>query len=664
MSGGGVGQGAVYSPLPQSISDTDSSEEELNNIAHHNDNRKFIVASKDTIDKNNGKKMGEYRQLGHDGEGEVSINGLTNRDHATADDIPIIKPDGVRPRNLEAMSPLRKVCFILSILICGLTIVVFLWLIPCDWATCPSAPLRLGTRSWETTLQGVELKGGISVVAGVPGRGRNLVFLARGDVINAALGKTPTDRSKSTFSANGGGLVSLTGSAGEVAWYIPLPKMPKEMDCTLIDVTDDGTEDCIILGSGKLLAAINPISGCIEWYVHNHTNHNEKVQHNETVVYAVDMEFPIIIPDVDGDGVKDMVTACSFDHTKEDVPVVTQRNNLVLISGKMGKFIGQAYTDRECPRISGLSVGKDWTLYYFCHNNTSASSRQLPVDKLYYHAVKKQLNTSAYMQNLPLKQHHGFGTMNRVNKVGGHQLNLVNQGHCPNHCKVYIQVTNKHGESIMSLNQTATHGMTPVVLVFNNNTNGKEHVEPVSGFVLKIWTWITGNGHIFSSSVNDIDNLNMTSSNPLFRSRLRRSSEWNDGKYSHRLHRSVKPTLQQISKNGSSPQLEVHQLKERIVLVTFNANTSHTVNASLHDITQLCFQYECQPDLTFQEQSLLIADLDQDGSQELITYLTTFTNSDPDDTSPNSIKWHLQSKVRVVRLEAELPKLYDAVSRQ
>jgi hypothetical protein len=54
MSGGGVGQGAVYSPLPQSISDTDSTEEELNNIVHHSDNIQFIVPNKDAIDKPNG----------------------------------------------------------------------------------------------------------------------------------------------------------------------------------------------------------------------------------------------------------------------------------------------------------------------------------------------------------------------------------------------------------------------------------------------------------------------------------------------------------------------------------------------------------------------------------------------------------------------------------
>ena len=215
------------------------------------------------------------------------------------------------------------------------------------------------------------------------------------------------------------------------------------------------------------------------------------------------------------------------------------------------------------------------------------------------------------MQHAPLKLHRGFGSMNRIYKSGGHQLSLVNQGHCPNECKVYIQLTNKHGESIMSLNKTDIHGMMPVVLVFNNHTGASDDralVEPVSGFVLKIWTWITGNSHVHSSLMNDIDNMNMTSSNPLFRSRLKRSNPykaWDDEIYSRRFQRSVKPTLQQIPKNGSSAQLEVHQLKERIILVTFNANTTHTVNASLHDITQLCFQYDCQPDPTFQEQSCM-----------------------------------------------------------
>jgi hypothetical protein len=94
--------------------------------------------------------MGEYRPLERDGEGEVSVNGLQNHDLTTSDKIRMVEPAGPLPRHLEPMSPLRKVSFIISILLCGLTIVIFLWILPCDWATCPSASVR-----WERTLQGL-----------------------------------------------------------------------------------------------------------------------------------------------------------------------------------------------------------------------------------------------------------------------------------------------------------------------------------------------------------------------------------------------------------------------------------------------------------------------------------------------------------------------------
>ena len=97
-------------------------------------------------------------------------------------------------------------------------------------------------------------------MAGVPGRGQNLVFLARGDIINTA----QTDQDLRDFPASGGGLISLIGSTGEVAWYIPFSRTPHTVDCSLIDVTGDGAEDCIVGGTGKLLVAVNPIPGMMK----------------------------------------------------------------------------------------------------------------------------------------------------------------------------------------------------------------------------------------------------------------------------------------------------------------------------------------------------------------------------------------------------------------
>ena len=49
-----MGLGAVYSPLPQSISDTESTEEELNSTVRRSNNSRFVVTNKDLVDKHKG----------------------------------------------------------------------------------------------------------------------------------------------------------------------------------------------------------------------------------------------------------------------------------------------------------------------------------------------------------------------------------------------------------------------------------------------------------------------------------------------------------------------------------------------------------------------------------------------------------------------------------
>lgn len=56
--------------------------------------------------------------------------------------------------------------------------------------------------------------------------------------------------------------------------------------------------------------------------------------------------------------------------------------------------------------------------------------------------------------------------------------------------------------------------------------------------------------------------------------------------------------------------------------------------------------------------SVLLTDLDQDGSHELISFSTTYLNY-KDRILPSKETWKLVSKVRLIRLESELPKLYE-----
>ncbi|KAG8251476.1 hypothetical protein J6590_079119 [Homalodisca vitripennis] len=55
----------------------------------------------------------------------------------------------------KPMSPLRKLAFGCSILLCFITIVVFLWVVPCDWSKCPAKTQRQPIMSWDRSVEGM-----------------------------------------------------------------------------------------------------------------------------------------------------------------------------------------------------------------------------------------------------------------------------------------------------------------------------------------------------------------------------------------------------------------------------------------------------------------------------------------------------------------------------
>ncbi|KAK7868182.1 hypothetical protein R5R35_003050 [Gryllus longicercus] len=673
MSGGGTGQGALYSPLPQTISDTDSSEEELISVVHHNDSRKFIVSGKESLDKRNGQKMGEYRPLDHDNEQDVAINGFPTRPTA-ADNVPIIKAEGTVPRHLEPMSPLRKICFVLSIVLCGLTIVIFLWIIPCDWATCPSAPLKTGTKAWEITLESIELKGRISVVAGVPGRGHNLIFLMREDVTSSILSQVKGFKEPvNSHPICSRGILSLVGSTGKVAWCKRLQSLPHDIDCSLIDVNGDGVNDCIVVGAEKLLMAFDPISGDEIWRLDEHSN-------------AVDIDFPLILPDLDEDGFNELVSACRISTYNGSTSVTSDHNNLILMSGKSGVVIGQPLTVNNCSKISNLGLETSWTITFTCDQITDnghvSTIPQMPLQELYTKSTKKSLPSSfSHNQKIdpPLKQHQTYKRSETVEETSrSHPFRLTISRQCRGYCtinaKIYYEwlgVPNKN--VIWNFTAQNTYAMLPVPFTLNNKSGGNNpSVEgsTVSGFVLKFWQYNTDQRH---RSEDDPATL------PLYRSHLKRRKRnmnfW-DASFHNITQRSVPATT-----FGSTSNISYHHFNETIVIVIFNGTKPATYNTSQNSIVQICIhgdkhanRVSCQPDISFQEQSMLIADLDQDGSQELISYLTTFDpqsnnwamqqhlgNSDDHSLFSLMSPFSLQSKVRVIRLETELLKLFESI---
>ncbi|KAL1124301.1 hypothetical protein AAG570_002069, partial [Ranatra chinensis] len=187
--------------------------------------------------------------------------------------------------------------------------------------------------------------------------------------------------------------------------------------------------------------------------------------------------------------------------------------------------------------------------------------------------------------------------------IGGeYQLKVVNTGTCATHCWVSVTVTDPEGRLVWNLTDNA-YAMSPVPLNFKKS---------IKGFLLKLWKW----------------------------------------------HSSGSP---------KSGDIKIELIQERIILITFTKSGSmHLVNASQTDITQLCNSSQCQPQLSFQTQSALIVDLNGDGSHDLVSYYVSYSRMNRGGTSSHrsdTNDWVLETSVRVVRLEAELPKLYDAISK-
>ena len=84
----------------------------------------------------------EDGMMGGSKRGSVSVKGLS----------PASKVDDILRHPMSAM---RRVAFVMSILLCFFTIVAFLWVLPCEWASCPAVHRADRLTSWDKTLLGL-----------------------------------------------------------------------------------------------------------------------------------------------------------------------------------------------------------------------------------------------------------------------------------------------------------------------------------------------------------------------------------------------------------------------------------------------------------------------------------------------------------------------------
>lgn len=521
-------------------------------------------------------------------------------------------------------SSLRKVAVVMSSLFCVFTVVAFLWLLPCSSTT----DSKSGASGWENPYHDIELRGVLYAVEGANGRDKNLVGIFRGDVFNPS-------KAEGGRASDEGGLLLVVGNSGKVGWFVSEKRQPRELDCGLIDVNRDGRKDCLMSGERGLLAAVEPLSGEVHWYLHRHNDDRDPF---------FKVQFPLILPDLDSDGVAELLVPVALEESDDC-------NSLAIVSGYRGSATGRALQLKNCTSIDKLQLDERRTVSFTCRNSTGQSESFLTLDQI----SKQILNKPPPMWNdsTPIDQHlfanveRQTETRRELYSIAGRKLIVENRGTCPEDCRVSVKLVDERNsiENVSwEYSAASVYAMVPAVLNFTNNPAGlKNHA---SGFVLKFWQW-SGAGIRQKRSEESFSAFSNSRSSPI--------------------------TVQGVSRirRRLAENVSIEHLMERVILVTFNSTDVRVVNASQSDVVQICnIEGNCQPNINNQENSLLITDLDGDGSRELVTYLSTFVCSDENiaeeypQTLTDCNSWRLRSTIRVVRLEAELPKLYEAVSNR
>ncbi|KAK9881418.1 hypothetical protein WA026_016308 [Henosepilachna vigintioctopunctata] len=530
----------LYSPLPQSISDSDS-ERDLHMDSLYPSNNQGCVESD--------IKHKLYR-----------LNPNKN-DMQSLPKAKMIKPK---------MSSGRKMAFVLSLIMCFLPMVIFLWILPCDIETCP-----VKISNWEVEQQGVEMKGTINLFFDRFKKHFNLAILYRGDLNSEEVLKN--------------GVISFLGNNGGVNWYFRQSVVPQQLDCSLLDFDLDGILDCLLLDE-KGLKAVEVLSGQTVWHAHSH----------EEKTIIENLQFPIDLPDVNHDQVIELLS-------------IYQKKNLMIICGRSGKALSNIMI-KQCNEVEKLKRNNEYLLFQ-CSNATHVIHYTANISDIIEYYRKNIPVVNFEQVELPSAEINSYS-------LDGYKLNIWNDGKCPV-CHCVIQLFNNQNKLIYSKSYNKSYIVKPSKFKFTSNKYNlhflKGHTE---GFIIKIWNWYER-----------------------FNPKRNRDYQFN------------------FRKDYLNDTYFGNYIIERVMLVTFNTTNYSIIEASETNITQLCSQNKspsanCQPDVGNQEDSLLISDLDRDGSQELISFSSSFYMRD--NSRLDEDPWQLISTVKMIKLESELPKLYDA----
>lgn len=495
------------------------------------------------------------------------------------------------------------------------------------------------TRNWLKSYDRIEFKGDINTVeqSSAP-HPRNLVFLYRFDKIFPDL--LSAKKGKQKFS--GGGVMALSGSSGEISWSYEMPNEPRAIDCNLIDCDKSGTKDCLILDELGQLSCLDANGRSI----YNVTNNKALKQTRKDL-----LDFPLILPDLDGDKVNELMMGSTNSKTNT--------SDIVIFSGANGRIMLKE--TQNCSYIHKLQIDTNFGVKFVCIRAETEQENFKNLTDLYSKVSKKPLNLKKLEPVSKIIQHKFYGQRSTtaeqttISNVQDKRLEIVNKGSWPRDSKVYINLTSQVNgvkKTHFEYSASKVYAMVPVAFSLNGSVNGRKG-DNFHGFVIKFWIW---NGTEIKYNLN--------------KNRFKRSNEKRDLKAQRSNYTN------QTMIGSSTYKTNVTFLTESIMLIVFNSTNMKVENASQSNIMQFCQKSVgpkdksdndksendsvCQPDLNFQENSVLITDIDGDGSKELVSYYSTFINENQ-SADVVADRWKLKTFIQLFKLETELPKLYSDV---
>lgn len=484
----------MYRPIPQSLSDSDSDKElQMESVGGN-----FVKTYKHHSDGN-----------------QVKLDNIFQTKFR--------KP----PKKL---STTRKALLAFSIILCFVTIVVFLWVLPC--ASDQICPMQIP--NWNRHINGLEFRGAINLM---PGHMLGICF-----------------KNSIFYENNGGGAAALYASTGDFVWFNTKSEQTIGMDCDLLDVNSDGRLDCI-LQKETSLEAVDSMIGATIWNMHSHPPRLTMIE---------DVDMPIVVDDLDGDSVKELLTI---------IGINGQHNVFVLLSGKTGMTVHE-YVVKACPEIQ-IQKYDEQSLIHSCKNGSHIA---------YYEILFVELKKAFLDHNYKVEAMESNYLTNQeaVYTVGTKILQVNNTGQCPN-CIAEINVLDKNSnKTLLSKKYDRTLIMKPKMFAFKETKQNKSILQGhLQGYLLKLWTW--------SYSSNQKRHIrNMT-----------------------------------VHFNLTSEQIVIITCNDTDIHV-INASITEIVQLCYEiDGTDAL---DCQPDVHTHD-SIFVGDIDEDGLQDIINYSSGFTQN-------------------------------------